>query len=205
MITWMTASLSSNTYNKASWREDWTFWGNGINVFQYIDLPLKYMMFVNIIIRLLDLSETWETFPKTETIRSHISRAGKPSNLNPVAKDNFRFCWTVWNWSLFLAHPTYWNKCMTSENAQCSSRSGFRIFKISLDIRVLKVPVCIVCSITHMTIMFVFTSLMNVWNQSIQTLVTCFGPFRNRSFKFFISEQLDSIRVTLLQQISFLL
>ena len=74
------------TYNKASWREDWTFWGNGINVFQYIDLPLKFMMFVNIIIRLLDLSETWETFPKTETIRSHFSRAGKPSNLNPVAK-----------------------------------------------------------------------------------------------------------------------
>ena len=141
MITWMTASLSSYTYNKASWREDWTFWGSGINVSQYIDLPLKIMIFVNIIIRLLDLSETWETFPKTETIRSHISRAGKPSNLKPVAKDNFRFCWTVWNWSLFLAHPTYWNKCMTSENAQRSSRSGFRIFKISLDIRVLKVPV----------------------------------------------------------------
>ena len=38
------------------------------------------------------------------------------------------------NSSLFLAHPTCWNKCMTSKNAQCSSRSGFRIFKISREV-----------------------------------------------------------------------
>ena len=57
-------------------------------------------------------------FPRTETIRSHKSRAGSPSNLNPASRrDDFGFCWTVWNWSLFVAHPTYWNKCMTSKNA----------------------------------------------------------------------------------------
>ena len=33
-----------------------------------------------------------------------------------VQRDNLRFCWIVRNSSLFLAHPTYWNKCMTSEN-----------------------------------------------------------------------------------------
>ena len=41
-----------------------------------------------------DRSETRETFPRTETIRSHSSRAGKPSNLSPVSNeiDDFRFC-----------------------------------------------------------------------------------------------------------------
>ena len=33
------------------------------------------------------------------------------------------------------------------------------------------------CSITHMTIFFVFTRVMNIWNQSIQAFVTSFGPF----------------------------
>ena len=34
-----------------------------------------------------DLSEIWGTFPRTETIRSHNSRAGKPSNISPVSKE----------------------------------------------------------------------------------------------------------------------
>ena len=59
MIILITASLSSNTYNKNSWCEDWTFEG----------------------------SETRETFPRKETIRSHNSRASKPSNLSPVSKE----------------------------------------------------------------------------------------------------------------------
>ena len=50
-----------------------------------------------------------------------------------VKGDNCSF-----NSSLFLAHPTYWNKSMTFKNAQCSSRSGFRILEISCKIGVLK-------------------------------------------------------------------
>ena len=34
-----------------------------------------------------DRSETRETFPRTETIRSHSSRAGKPSNLSRVSNE----------------------------------------------------------------------------------------------------------------------
>ena len=98
-----------------------------------------------------------------------------------VRRDDLRFCWTVRNWCLFLAHPTYWNKCMTSKNVQCSSRSGFRIFKISLEVRVLKQSQsALFDSITHMTILFLFTSMMNLWCQSIQAFVTGFGPFCNR-------------------------
>ena len=33
------------------------------------------------------LSVVWVVFPKTETIRSHKSRAGSPSNLNPASKE----------------------------------------------------------------------------------------------------------------------
>ena len=99
-----------------------------------------------------------------------------------VQRDDFWFCWTVRNWRLFLTHPTYWNKSMTSKNAQCSSRSGFWIFKISREVRVLKQSQpALFCSITHVAILFVFTSVMDVRYQTIQSFVTSFGPFRNRS------------------------
>ena len=55
-----------------------------------------------------------------------------------IKRNNFWFRWTVWDRSLLLAHPTYWNTCMTSKNAQCSSWRRFWIFKISRKIRVLK-------------------------------------------------------------------
>ena len=50
---------------------------------------------------------------------------------NCIERNDLSFCRTVWNWSLFLAPPTYWHQRVTSENAQYSSRSGFWIFKIS--------------------------------------------------------------------------
>ena len=51
------------------------------------------------------LSEIWDTLRKTETIRSHKSRARIPSNLNPASKgmisDSVELCETE---VLFLAH-----------------------------------------------------------------------------------------------------
>ena len=35
-----------------------------------------------------------------------------------IKRNNFSFRRTMWNWSLFLAHPTYWHKRVTSENTQ---------------------------------------------------------------------------------------
>ena len=97
-------------------------------------------------------------FPRTETIRSHKSRAGIQSNLNPASKemisDSVDLCETE---VCFLTHPTYWNQCLTSKNAQCSSRSGFRNLKISRKIGVLKQSQpALFCSITHIAIPFVF-------------------------------------------------
>ena len=67
---------------------------------------------------------------------------------------------------------------MTSEYAQCFSRSGFRIFQISREVRVLKKSQsALFGSITHMTILSVFTCMMNISNQSIHAFVTRFGPF----------------------------
>ena len=102
-----------------------------------------------------------------------------------VQGNYFWFCWTVRNWSLFLAHPTYWNKCMTSKNAQCSTRSRFWVLKIAHKIGVLKKSQpALFCSVSYMTILFILTCVMNIRYQSIQAFVTGFGPFRNRSCKF---------------------
>ena len=42
-----------------------------------------------------------------------------------ASRDTFSFCWTVWHWSLFLAHPTYWHERVTSDYAQESIRCWF--------------------------------------------------------------------------------
>ena len=73
---------------------------------------------------------------------------------------------------------------MTSKNAQCSSRSGFRILKISREVRVLKQSQsALFCSITHIEILFVVTCVMKISNQSIQAFITGFGPFCYASFE----------------------
>ena len=89
MIILITASLSSNTYNKASWRADWTFEGTESMSFLHIDLPCEiYDVCLHIIHQVAPIYLKHERrFQRTETIRSHNSRASKPSNLNPVSKE----------------------------------------------------------------------------------------------------------------------
>ena len=74
---------------------------------------------------------------------------------------------------------------MTSENAQCSSWCGFWIFKISRKIRVLKQSQsALFRSITHMTILSVFTCVMNVWNQTSLSFVASSCPSGDWSCQF---------------------
>ena len=49
IIILITASLSSNTYNKTSWRTDRTFDRNSVNVFRYIDFVVRLVVFVIIL------------------------------------------------------------------------------------------------------------------------------------------------------------
>ena len=94
-----------------------------------------------------------------------------------VQRDDFWFCWAVRNWSLFLVHPANWNKRMTSKNAQCSTWCRCWVFKISYKIGVLKQSQsALFCGVSLMTILFVFTCVMNVRYQSTPAFVTDFGP-----------------------------
>ena len=82
---------------------------------------------------------------------------------------------------------------MTTKHTQCSSRSGFWISKISRKVRVLKQSQsALLCSISHMTILFVFTRVMNVWNQSIQAFVTNLGPFVMERASLFTDHKISS-------------
>ena len=88
MIILITASLSSNTYNKASWWEDWTFEGIKSTLsFSLITLRDCLRLWIvwggeqiSLVLTtgLSVLSRFWVVFPRTATIRSHKSRAGIP-------------------------------------------------------------------------------------------------------------------------------
>ena len=82
MIILITASLSSNTNNKASWCEDWTFEGTQSILFSALIFPWDLWLLSKIPGRPV-LSIVWITFP----IKSHNSRAKAQSNLNPRSKE----------------------------------------------------------------------------------------------------------------------
>ena len=130
-------------------------------------------------------------FPYDNIVGSRLCDECKKSILLVVCHMPESILWLIFQsrWpTIFLCfstHPTYWNKRMTSKNAQCSSRSGFRILKNSREVRVLKQSrPALFSTITHTTILFVFTCVMNVWNRAIQAFVTGIGRFSNRSSKF---------------------
>ena len=75
MIIQITASLSSNTYNKASWPRGLDIWGNRINILHHMIFPWDFWFLLTSTGRPV-LSEIWDTLPKTETIRSHNSNYG---------------------------------------------------------------------------------------------------------------------------------
>ena len=96
-VIFITASLSSNTYNKASWCENWTFERIKSTTFKSLItlwdcLRLWIVWGGEQTSRLFNKGSPrsarfWAVSPKTETIRSHRSRAGIPSNLNLASKE----------------------------------------------------------------------------------------------------------------------
>ena len=194
-------------------------WGNKVNIIQNMDHSSRLVAHVILVTANNKFPRFYhgsELFPKTKTIRSHKSRAGIPSNLNPASKrmisDSVELCET---------QVCFLNIQLIRTNVQCSTWSGFRVLKISCKIGVLtQSQPALFCSITHVTILFVFTCMMNIRYQAIQALVTGSGPFRNRSCKFVhwpqnikvfqyvpstsISENFESILLTILLQISIL-
>ena len=71
-----------------------------------------------------------------------------------IERNYFSFCRTVWNWRLFLAHPTYCHERVTSENTHESTSCWFCVFSISDKIRILKQSwSALLCCISHMTML----------------------------------------------------
>ena len=49
-----------------------------------------------------------------------VPKIKRPNSLHArtcIERNDFSFSRTLWNWSLFLAHPSCWHKCLTSGNA----------------------------------------------------------------------------------------
>ena len=101
MIILITASLSSNTYHKASWRAAWTF--EGTESMSFITSISCDVCEHHYLVAPLDLKHE-KTFPRTETIRSHNSRAGKPSHLNPVSREIISDSVELWETDVCFLH-----------------------------------------------------------------------------------------------------
>ena len=106
------------------------------------------------------LSWFWVVFPRTETIRSHKSRAGIPFNLNPASQEMISDPVELCETEVCFLHIQPLGTMKQSQPA-------------------------LFCSVTHITILFIFTCVMNIWYQTIQLFVTGFGPFCYGSCELF--------------------
>ena len=107
MIILITASLSSNTYNKASWWEEWTF-ENHWSLFEIAGVcesceVLNELHVCSSTSRPV-LSWFWVVLPRTETIRSHRSRTGTPSNPNPASNEMISDSVELWETAVCFLH-----------------------------------------------------------------------------------------------------
>ena len=168
VIILITASLSSNAYNKASWWEELTFEGIKSTSSRSWIIPWDCFrlwivwgvertscLFINGSHR---ASLLWFLFSwRTATIRSYKSSAGFPSILKRASKemisDSVELCETE---DYFLHIQLIGKKRVASQNAQCSTWSRFRVLKISCKIGVLKQ------SQSHIIKLFILTCMMNV-------------------------------------------
>ena len=134
LIILITASLSSNTYNKASWYEDWTFEGTRSTLFKTLNIP-RDCTCAWLVSRQTTgftvLSWFWVVFPRTATIRSHKSRAGK-THLTSILHPKKWFCESVELWETevsFLHIQLALEQMFDIRRTQKSPQGWFRIFE----------------------------------------------------------------------------
>ena len=223
-IILITASWSSNTYNKTSWWERLDVWKNKVNMIQNIDHSMRLWIVWGADANFSVLFGSDACFRERQQSDPINRWAGIPSNLNPASKemisDSVELCETE---VCFLHIQLLGTKVWLPKTHEVPTRSIFRVLNISRQNRSLEtVPTCIVLKCyPHDNTVGTFTCVMDVWNQSIQSFVTGFGPIswsivqvcsrtiKNQVFQFVpnmsISEQFESILLTSLQQISILL
>ena len=168
-------------------------------------------------------SETREIFPKTETIRSHSSRAGKPSKLSPVSREMVSDYVELWETAVCFLHiqligTNVWLPKMHNVPPEVdfeSSRSPAKSESWnSPNLHSLAVfPTWQYCVCIHMCdecmisidsdvchrLWSIFEMIVKAYLLSLEYQVVQFVP------SISISEQFESIHVAILQQISFLL
>ena len=170
--------------------------GNKINIIQIIGHSLRLFFFWNCVTWWTNFTfvhqpvaqflTTLLVFPRTATIRSHKPSAGILSSLNPASKemisDPVELCKTK---VCFLHIQLFGTNVWLPNMHNVPPEVDFESSRSHAKIGVLKQSQsALFGSITHTTKLFVITRMMNVWNQSIQTFVTSFGPFCDRSRKF---------------------
>ena len=103
--------------------------------------------------------------------KSQRVRAGIPAMRKPASREiisaSVELCETE---PLLLAHPTYWHKRVTSENAQ--ELLLMLILRLP-DLQQNQSPSLHCCAVFPTTILSVFTCVMNVRDQTRQAFVTC--------------------------------
>ena len=214
----ITASLSSNTYNKASWREEVTFEEIKMNI--VLDHHCFHgffsrWRFVRVSPCLINSDSCFQ-----ELQRSYPKGGYTIQPQSFIQRNDVWFFWTVRNLSLFLTHPTYWHKCMTSKNAQCSSTNGFWILKISRKNQSWNSPTLHCLAVLPKRQYCLYSQLwwtyeINRFRRLTQALVhfvmdraSLFTwPWEYQVVQFLpnisISGQFESMYLTILQQISF--
>ena len=74
---------------------------------------------------------------------------------------------------------------MTAKDAQSSPGGRFWVFHVSCGVWIWKSSQsALLCSVSHVTILFVTTRAMDIWDQASQASVISSGPFRDSSCKF---------------------
>ena len=171
-------------------------WGNKININQIIDHSLRLFSFLNCMRWWTNFTSVleqvsrslwlWFVFQRTATIRSHKSSAGISSNLNPVFKemisDSVELCETeVCFLHIQLIGTNAWLPKMHDVPPDVDFESSRSLANSeswnSSSLHCLTV-------FSHITILFVFTCMIQVRDQKRKSFVTSFGPFCDRSCKF---------------------
>ena len=158
MIILITASLSSNTYNKASWCEDWTFEKIESTLLKNVEHSSR-LLFNGLHRSIMVLSRVSKNknnrIPINQEQESRLISIQRPKRWFRILLNCVKLKFVSYTSNLL-------EQMYDFQKRTESSRSGFRVLKISCKIGVLKrSQSALICSVTHIAILFVFTGVMN--------------------------------------------
>ena len=190
--------------------------GNWINVFHLIDSLLRFVFTIH---KLPVRSETCEIFPKTETIRFHNSRAGKPCSLSPVSREMISDSVELWKTDVCFLHiqligTNVWlpktNNVPPEVDFESSRSPAKSESWNSPNLHCLAVcPTWQYCLYPHAWWMHEINRFKHLSQALVHFVIdlASFSLYQVVQYvpSMSILEQFESIHVTILQQISFLL